>query len=83
MLPKRFDPVLRFFDMCPAYQQHEDQLERWMVGWLAGAAGAGWLAAAGLAGGLLRAGCCGRAAAGAGGWGWGWGAAGGLLWGLL
>jgi hypothetical protein len=32
MLPKRSDPVLRFFDMCPAYQQHEDTMERWMVG---------------------------------------------------
>lgn len=23
--------LLRFFDMCPAYQQHEDAAERWLV----------------------------------------------------
>jgi hypothetical protein len=31
MLPKRHDPVLRFFDACPAYKHHERQVERWMV----------------------------------------------------
>lgn len=31
MLPKRRDPVLRFFDMCPAYDQHEKTVERWLV----------------------------------------------------
>jgi len=30
MLPKRHDAVLRFFE-CPAYLQHEDTAERWMV----------------------------------------------------
>jgi multiple inositol-polyphosphate phosphatase/2,3-bisphosphoglycerate 3-phosphatase len=31
MLPKRRDAVLRFFQVCPAYLQHEDTVERWLV----------------------------------------------------
>jgi len=39
MLPKRHDPILRFFDCCKAYQQHEDRALRWLVSaWPCGAA---------------------------------------------
>ncbi|KIZ04268.1 hypothetical protein MNEG_3694 [Monoraphidium neglectum] len=34
MLPKRRDAVLRFFQVCPAYLQHEDTVERWLAPWL-------------------------------------------------
>jgi hypothetical protein len=31
MLPKRHDPVLRFFESCKGYRQHEDRALRWLV----------------------------------------------------
>lgn len=31
MLPKHQDPLLRFFDVCPAFAQHELWLESWLV----------------------------------------------------
>lgn len=31
MSPLHTDALLRFFDVCPAYQVHEAKLERWMV----------------------------------------------------
>ncbi len=34
MAPTKHDPVLRFFDACPAYKQHVDATERWLVGGL-------------------------------------------------
>ncbi len=27
----RRDPLLRFFDTCPAYAQHEEYTEQWLV----------------------------------------------------
>ena len=32
MAPKKHDPLLRFYDMCPAYMQNEVDTLRWMVG---------------------------------------------------
>ncbi|GBF94793.1 multiple inositol polyphosphate phosphatase-like [Raphidocelis subcapitata] len=34
MKPKRRDPTLRFFDMCPQYLAHEETVERWLAPWL-------------------------------------------------
>lgn len=34
--PKHQDPLLRFFDMCPAYEVHEERTEEWLSGWMAG-----------------------------------------------
>lgn len=31
MLPKKHDPVLRFFECCHGYRQHEDRAMRWLV----------------------------------------------------
>lgn len=31
MLPKSADPVLRFFECCPGYREHEDRAVRWLV----------------------------------------------------
>ncbi|KXZ41450.1 hypothetical protein GPECTOR_462g371 [Gonium pectorale] len=36
MAPKDADPLLRFFDVCPAYAQHDEFTERWMSGWMQG-----------------------------------------------
>lgn len=33
MAPKTRDPLLRFFEMCPAYAQHDEYTENWMSGW--------------------------------------------------
>ncbi|KAF6248610.1 histidine phosphatase superfamily [Scenedesmus sp. NREL 46B-D3] len=34
MLPKRHDPVLRFFESCKGYREHEDRALRWLAPWL-------------------------------------------------
>jgi hypothetical protein len=31
MLPKKHDPVLRFFESCKGYRLHEDRALRWLV----------------------------------------------------
>ncbi|PNW73688.1 hypothetical protein CHLRE_13g568600v5 [Chlamydomonas reinhardtii] len=36
MAPKAADPLLRFFDVCPAYAQHDEYTEKWMGGWMQG-----------------------------------------------
>ncbi|WIA34254.1 hypothetical protein OEZ86_012605 [Tetradesmus obliquus] len=34
MLPKRHDPVLRFFESCKGYRLHEDRALRWLAPWM-------------------------------------------------
>ncbi|KAG2443864.1 hypothetical protein HXX76_002207 [Chlamydomonas incerta] len=36
MAPKAADPLLRFFDVCPAYAQHDEYTEKWLGGWMQG-----------------------------------------------
>ncbi|GLC49087.1 hypothetical protein PLESTB_000181100 [Pleodorina starrii] len=36
MAPKDADPLLRFFEVCPAYAQHDEFTEKWMGGWMQG-----------------------------------------------
>ncbi|KAG2495101.1 hypothetical protein HYH03_006711 [Edaphochlamys debaryana] len=36
MAPKDADPLLRFFDVCPAYAQHDEFTEEWMDSWMQG-----------------------------------------------
>ena len=36
MAPKDADPLLRFFDVCPAYAQHDEYTEQWLSGWMRG-----------------------------------------------
>ncbi|GFH24816.1 protein kinase domain-containing protein, partial [Haematococcus lacustris] len=31
MAPKKADPLLRPFEMCSAYAQHEEYVEKWLV----------------------------------------------------
>ncbi len=31
MSPKRADPLLRFYDLCPAYERHEAETKQWLV----------------------------------------------------
>ncbi|KAJ9522949.1 hypothetical protein QJQ45_023746 [Haematococcus lacustris] len=35
MAPKKADPLLRPFEMCSAYAQHEEYVEKWLGGWMA------------------------------------------------
>lgn len=42
MAPKDADPLLRFFDVCPAYAQHDEFTERWMSGWMQVRLGQWW-----------------------------------------
>jgi hypothetical protein len=45
MLPRQADPVLRFFETCRAYRQHEDHTRRWLVSFMSrgsGGGGGGW-----------------------------------------
>ncbi len=41
MAPKDADPLLRFFDCCPAYAQHDEYTEQWISGWMQ-VRGRGW-----------------------------------------
>jgi multiple inositol-polyphosphate phosphatase/2,3-bisphosphoglycerate 3-phosphatase len=34
MAPKDADPLLRFFDTCPAYARADEATEEWMGGWM-------------------------------------------------
>lgn len=34
MSPKHSDPLLRFFDCCPKYEQHEDFVDQWLAAWM-------------------------------------------------
>ena len=34
MAPKRSDPLLRFYDTCPTYQEHEKFTKKWIESWM-------------------------------------------------
>ncbi|EFJ49629.1 hypothetical protein VOLCADRAFT_104207 [Volvox carteri f. nagariensis] len=36
MAPKDADPLLRFFEVCPAYAQHDEFTEKWIGPWMQG-----------------------------------------------
>ncbi|GIM03204.1 hypothetical protein Vretimale_8003 [Volvox reticuliferus] len=36
MAPKNADPLLRFFEVCPAYAQHDEYTEKWISSWMQG-----------------------------------------------
>ena len=36
MSPKHSDPMLRFYDTCPAYEEHEKVTKKWIESWMYG-----------------------------------------------
>ncbi|KAF6254145.1 hypothetical protein COO60DRAFT_348968 [Scenedesmus sp. NREL 46B-D3] len=61
MLPKRHDPVLRFFESCKGYREHEDRALRWLVsvhGWISAITVLLWRQSVKASHGVSRRLCC-------------------------